>query len=179
MLQVVSLALMTTLAAVCSVDSCPIPGDGCTSLPQDDFSYDEYLDNLPTSDYMLQLNASRADDLAFNPNAVSSYMATASPAEIRAGCSGWNFNFSILEGASRVLDITCPFTFVCDYNPQRVPAHIFHARCSSRQLSNGIKCREVFYPVVTMTTESCDPLTGEEGWLLKTELVATSCIAAR
>ncbi len=176
--QSTTLLLLLTMAVLQLTVTCPLPTETCPSLPQDSVSYAEYLQHLGTlNDYSLHTNISHTDG-AFYPHTVSSVVKnTGSLRNINAGCSGRDFNFSkVRDGdTGTTIPLTCPLTFLCDYNPQRVPAHIFHARCISSSLSDGSECREVFYPVVTMTTESCDPLNDNATWKLTTEQVAVSC----
>ncbi len=164
-------------------NSCPLPDNSCSpALPSDTISYYSYLNSLAVTKYTIKsLNLTR-HDVSFAPQAVSkSYVEQGPVADVQEGCSIHNFNLTSLhEGSvSTSHKLVCPHTFQCDYNPQRIPSHIFHIRCLSHTLDNGTKCREVFYPVVSMTTESCDPLNEDDNgtWRLKTEKVAVSCIA--
>ena len=173
--------LLLTMMVLQLATTCPLPTETtetCPSLPQESLSYLQHVQALRTSnDFSLNLNASHADR-AFRTLSVEE-VREGSLGNISAGCSGNVEYTTVVDGKTgSALSLTCPHTFLCDYNPQRVPAHVYHARCnsSSRSLSDGSKCQEVFYPVVTMTTESCDPLNDETTWQLKTEQVAVSCV---
>jgi len=174
------LNMLVILAAVALASSCPLSSTTCTSLPQNSIEYDQHLSSLGTLDYNLAVNATRLDSAFQNPSQLRDILQqTNLPLlEVRPGCEERSFQFTVFSGASGAANITCPYTLQCDYNPQRIPAHVFHARCETAELANGTKCREVFYPLVTMTTESCDPI-GEGDWLMSTEFVAASCIATQ
>ncbi len=180
-LQSITVTLVFTMAAQQLAHSCPLPAETCSPALPTDTSYNNYLNNLTVSDYAISLNLTR-QDVSFAPQVITkTYIERGEQANINEGCSTRDFNFTDLGDANipTPLKLRCPHTFRCDYNPQRIPAHIYHAHCLSHELSDGTKCREVFYPVVTVTTESCDPLKegDREAWLLKTEKVAVSCIA--
>ena len=165
----VTIVVLHSLLHPCS--SCPLPGNDCQSLPEDTYTYNDYLINVDGNpDFTLSLNYT-SEELAFNPMQIPDVLASETITnDLNPGCSSRNFTIT-----DRVV---CPFIYHCDYNPQRIPPYIFHARCISSEVSDGQKCREVFYPVTTLTTESCDPIGSEEVWQLKTVLVAASCVAA-
>ena len=92
------------------------------------------------------------------------------------GCNGF-YNFT---SQNTGLDTICPWSYQCDFDPQRIPAFIFHAHCDSSSPKGGLwqgYCEEVYYPITYMTTESCNPLTPSQdrNWTLTTRLVSASC----
>ena len=161
--------LIVVLHSLHPSNSCPLPGDDCPSLPEDTYNYNSYLTSVDGNpNFNLTLNYTRVE-LAFNPMQLPDMLAQATITnDLNPGCS--SHNFTITD------QVLCPFTYHCDYNPQRIPPYIFHARCISSEVE-GKRCREIFYPVTTLTTESCDPIGSKEAWQLKTVIVAASCVA--
>ena len=176
-LQVPRLLIMMLTFPVISL-CCPIP-TGCSNLP----NITQYAKHSSTLDpFQLFLNISTTRGHTFRPQAFQStlylenMMNTAHHAA--NGCSGI-FNFT---SSSAGVDTPCPWTYQCDYNPQRIPAFIFHAHCESSTPEGeegrpGRICGKVYYPVPYMTTTSCAPL-GEEldsEWTLETGIFPVAC----
>ena len=90
--------------------------------------------------------------------------------------------FNVTSGSVGV-DTPCPWTYQCDYDPQRIPAVIFRAKCDSEIPRPGVEwnsvCDEVFYPISYIKTESCDPLESNTEWNLVTSVLPISCNVKR
>lgn len=150
---------------------CPI---GCTELP----NIQAYTSTARRQQTPLQarVNVSTRSGLTFQPQLIPIEIDTAEQAPLPSanGCEGY-FNFT---SRNTGVETPCPWTYQCDYNPQRIPAFFFHAHCVSAtpQGSSGI-CVEVHYPVSYLTTESCDPFGDDKTteWRLSTKVVPISC----
>ena len=164
--------LLLLLAPV--VHCCPIP-TGCTNLPN--------IPHYTIQSRLLQLtvNISTTRGYSFRPQAVqptlhSSNMNMGQPI-ISNGCEGL-FNFTSRNVS---VETPCPWRYKCDYDPQRIPAFIFHASCESPNPQgsewDGEFCEEVYYPVSYLKTKSCDPLddSGESEWTLETTTLPVAC----
>ena len=77
-------------------------------------------------------------------------------------------------------DIICPWVYVCDYNPLRIPQTMYHAKCtqnywyekdSTGSLVAKHQCREATYAVPTLS------LNGAASWEWQMETIKVSCIA--
>lgn len=171
-----SLSLVfTALSVVISFSvCCPI---GCTQLP----NIKTYLINAlqrPDSILQARVNVSTTKGLTFDPQRVS--VAISEPESTASSqpnkCEG-HFNFT---SQSAGVETLCPWTYECDYNPRRVPAFMFHARCNSASpLGDPTRgyCDEVYYPVSYIQAESCDPLgdSNVTDWQLITSFISVSC----
>jgi hypothetical protein len=170
LLQILAI-LFLLLAPLHFSTSCPIP-TGCIHLP-DIAQYTLQSQNHQ----LLQIttNISTSKGYNFRPQAVqptlhATNMNMGQPITSN-GCEGI-FNFT---SHNISIESPCPWSYKCDYNPQRIPAFIFHATCKSPdpQGSEGF-CEEVYYPIFYLTTRSCDPLEDSE-WSLETTFLPVAC----
>lgn len=135
--------------------SCPIPGD-CTNLT-DSRTYVRTLLDISTA---LNTTVSISPvNVKFRFTDVESDLRSyPHPNVLQENCTEpANQRFSPYN-ASR-----CPWYYVCDYNPQRIPPFIYHAKCNSTALidlgNNDLRrCTEVYTMFFYLLTESCDPL---------------------
>ena len=74
----------------------------------------------------------------------------------------------------------CPWVYVCDYNPLRIPQAMYYAKCtqnywyekdSTGSLVAKHQCREATYAVPTLS------LNGAASWEWRMETIKVSCIA--
>lgn len=170
-LSIAFAALATAIGlSVC----CPI-GE-CTQLP----NINSYISTALYHAAPLQttVNVSTNIDLVFRPQRFSVEIQNANNILREAnGCEG-NFNFTSHNVG---VESPCPWRYKCDYNPQRIPAFIFHASCESPNPQgsewDGF-CEEVYYPISYLMTRSCDPLednTENAEWELVAGIVPISC----
>lgn len=68
----------------------------------------------------------------------------------------------------------CPWVYICEYKPKRIPAILVHADCTEPPEGAGYGCKEIRYAVPVLKTEAC-PLRGNETWNLTLERVAVGC----
>jgi len=147
---------------------------GCNTLP----NMTTYTRSSETSGSIeLSVNISTSKGHTFRPEAFLPALYTEHMMSSRLsanGCDGF-FNFSSEDVGYHG---ACPWNYQCDYNPQRVPAFLFNAHCSSdNPLTGGAGyCKEVYTLVSTMTTESCDPLEEDDAqWQLESKLLPVAC----
>ena len=73
----------------------------------------------------------------------------------------------------------CPWEYTCNYNPKRFPAYIFQAVCKNKYWFGADRklhrCNPVYYPITTLQTSECNPLTTSKSWKWKTEMVSVAC----
>ena len=157
------------------VSSCPIPG-GCTGLPNIS-QYRNY--SLNNQLLQLSLNISTTNGHTFRPQGVQPTLYTENmnmgSQHTHNGCDNI-FNFTSRDVG---VESPCPWRYKCDYNPQRIPAFIFHASCE-RATPQGDQqrgvCEEVHYPISYIMTRSCDPFNSEDvEWLLETTTLPVVC----
>ena len=165
-------------ALLAYTSSCPIgQPSGCHDLP----NVTVYLrENELPKEIELNVTISTTKGHAFRPEAFEPALYTENMMSTQTspnGCDGF-FNFTS-EDAEVVS--ACPWTYECDYDPQRIPAFLFHAHCSSdvpvASAGPGY-CKEVYYLFTYATTKSCDPLqTNEpsEAWQLESKLLPVAC----
>ena len=162
---------------------CPI-GHGCM-LP----SYQELAsgkaDRDLTYNITAEVNIDREHNL-FRPTTVSTMLknppdSTHAP-RANGQCQGYRiFNNSDFSDAY-IQNAVCPWKYECDYDAQRLPATLFYARCLNRTVTvNGrdYYCTEVYHPMSTIRTSSCDPLrnsTQEWEWE-RVKNIPVGCIA--
>jgi hypothetical protein len=169
-LSIAFAALVTVIGiSVC----CPI--SECTQLPTIRSYLTSALYSHPNP-LQTTVNVSTQIDLIFQPQRFPVETQNANNILSEAnGCEGVFNNFT---SHSVGVESPCPWSYKCDYNPQRIPAFIFHATCKSPdpQGSEGF-CEEVYYPISYLTTRSCDPLedSGNEEWELAAGIVPISC----
>ena len=171
-LSVIFAALATAIGlSVC----CPI--GQCTEIPNIRSYYTTAI--TQRAPIQAKVNISTTSSRAFQPEAFgfninihTSHLPQAN------GCEG-RFNYSSRD--SGLQNSPCPWSYQCDYNPQRIPAILFRARCeSSIPQGNDLSrfmCREIHYPISYITTTSCDPLRNTEDveWRLQTDVMPISC----
>lgn len=172
--------LFAALATVIGFSIC-CPTGQCTELP----NIDSYLSHRGPLQAKVNISTTTAHDLTFRPNFfedlisqehIRTYQSTP---EVN-GCEAM-YNFT---SQSVGVESPCPWRYLCDYNPQRIPAFIFHAHCDDvipqgREWINREDriCKEVYYPVSFITTTSCDPLENTEStvWRHATTTIPVSC----
>lgn len=165
-----TLLLLIPLRCAC----CPIP-TGCANLPN--------ILHYTSQSQLLQLsvNISTTRGFNFRPQAVRPTLHTGNmnmgQPITSNGCEGL-FNFTSRNVS---VETPCPWRYECDYNPQRIPAFIFHASCESPNPQgsewDGEFCEEVYYPISYLKTNSCDPLeeNEESEWSLETTTIPVAC----
>lgn len=172
-LSIIFAALATAIGiSVC----CPI--GQCVQLPNI-ASYTRTANSYSTP-LQARVNVSTTDDLAFRPNFFKFEIQNTNNMVLPGanGCEGKYGNYTSRKSG---VDSPCPWTYECDYNPQRIPAFIFTARCDS-DTPQGIEwedrvCEEVYYPLSYVTTKSCNPIgdsTNTE-WKFITKIIPVSC----
>ena len=116
----------------------------------------------------------------FRPEAVKPALYTENMMSSRitsGGCEGF-YNFTSSDIA---VNTACPWYYDCDYDAQRIPAVMFHARCRSDVPVPGTGpgyCKEVYSMFSYLTTESCDPLEDNANsteWKLQSKVVPVTC----
>lgn len=156
--------------------TCPID-IRCSNLPNITTYNHQALD---AEILQLAVNISTTTGLTFRPNVFKPIfqahnMDGTSPTV--NGCEGF-YNFT---SQSAGLETPCPWRYECDYNPQRIPAFMFHAHCNSPTPRGGHTeeyCDEVHYPVSYIKTTSCDPLEdnlSSNVWTLETIVLPITC----
>ena len=174
--------LSTVFAALATAISlsicCPI--GQCTQLPNINNYFFSALSH-ETALLQAQVNVSTTLGLLFQPQHFpedTSNIDHLLPAA--NGCEGKDtLNFTSRDVG---VESPCPWRYKCDYNPQRIPAFIFHASCE-RATPQGDQwrgvCAEVYYPISYLETRSCDPLqessTADSEWNLAVGIVPISC----
>lgn len=171
--------LLLLTAVIVTSSPCPI-GDisGCNRLPNVT-SYSRQIESLGLVE--LDVNISTTKGHAFRPEGFLPALYTENMMNTKTlstnGCDGF-YNFtSETIGANTV----CPWSYQCDYNPQRIPAFLFHARCDSASPVGNPGpgyCNEVYYLVSYVTTQSCNPLdesSAAEIWTLGSKLLPVAC----
>ncbi len=159
--------------------SCPIDM-GCESLLPNTTTY--IRQSLDTSNLQLSVNISTTRGHAFRPQGFPPALFSKNmdgPTLSSNGCEG-KYNFTSSDTG---VETPCPWSYQCDYDPQRIPAFIFHAHCDSATpqgeefRDTSMVCNEVHYPVSYVMTESCDTLEdGLDGeWNFKTSILPVAC----
>lgn len=167
-----SILFIALTAAMSLSMCCPIT---CAEVP----NLVQYLQTSEVQRTPLQVkvNVSTTRGLAFQPNLIPQDLKNKDGALSKPnGCSGF-YHFTSKQTG---VDTVCPWSYQCDFDPQRIPAFLFHARCNSTSPTENMwegYCEEVYYPISYMRTESCDPLAAsqEKAWSLVTSLVPVSC----
>ena len=168
------------LAAAISLSVCCPIGE-CTQLPNIDSYISTALYHHATP-LQARVNVSTDIDLVFRPRRFPVEIQNANNILQEAnGCEG-NFNFT---SHTVGVETPCPWRYECDYNPQRIPAFIFHASCKNPDPTPNPQgnewdgfCKEVYYPISYLTTRSCDPLqdnTEDAEWELVAGIIPISC----
>ena len=152
---------LTILVLLGFCSSCPI-GQGCM-VP----SYDELANGKADRDLTYNITAEVNIDRfhkVFRPNSVKAVLTnppTTVSVQANGNCPGYqafgNANFADIY----VRNATCPWRYECDYDPHRIPATLFFAKCMEPTVTvDGHLhfCREVYHPMTTIHTSSCDPL---------------------
>ena len=151
--------------------SCPIP-TGCSNLP----NITQYAQESLNSDLLqLMVNISTTKGHAFRPQGFQATLYAENMNNRRLVTNGCEGIFNVTSSSVGV-DSPCPWRYQCDYNPQRIPAVLFHASCESAtpQGGRGGVCNEVHHPIPYITTESCDPL-GDSEWSFEVAILAVGC----
>lgn len=184
MLYKFSAQALTILILLRLSSSCPI-GPGCLLL-----SYNELANGKADRDLNHNITAEvniDKENSVFRPNAVKTMLKN--PPDYRSvrangHCHGYQ-TFSNNEVSSYYLQTAiCPWRYECDYDPQRMPATLFYVKCTNRTVTTAperhYNCREVYYPVNTIRTSSCDPLrnsTQEWEWE-RIQNIPVACVAS-
>jgi hypothetical protein len=175
-----AIAILLILLGLSS-SGCPI-GHGCT-LP----SYLELANGKADRDLTYNITAEVTIDRehnVFRPTTVSTMLRNPPSHSMRANrqCQGYqSFNNSGFSDAY-IQNAVCPWKYECDYDAQRLPATLFFAKClySSVQVNGrDYLCKEIYHPVNTIRTSSCDPLrnsTQEWEWE-RTRNIPVGCVA--
>ena len=151
---------------------CPI---GCTELP----TLRSYLTTAEDQHAPLQVrvNVSTTSGTVFQPQLIQQVLTHRNGILPQPnGCSGF-FNFTSRQTG---VDTVCPWRYTCDFDPQRIPAFMFHATCDSASPRGNMwrgLCDEVYAPVSYLRTESCYPLAAaqDRAWSVITSLVPVAC----
>ena len=167
-------AVFAALATAISLSMC-CPIGQCAELPIASY-FQRARHHSPLQG---RVNVSTTENPAFHPQNFLSNIQNAAGNTVQTnGCEGF-FNHSSSDAG---VDTPCPWRYQCDYNPQRIPALIFSARCDSAtpQGSAGegdAVCDEVHYPITYIMTTSCNPLEEMEDteWKLVTSVIPVSC----
>ncbi len=163
--------LITALAAVLGFSMCcPI---GCLSLPEDTITYIKTALERRTP-LQATVNVTTTRGYNFRPQTISYEIGRADEQQEVSGCP---YNFTSSDTG---VETPCPWSYQCDFDPQRIPAFIFHAHCDSATPQGDVMhgfCDEVYYPVNYIKTESCDPLGNSDGveWKLDSKIIPVSC----
>ena len=96
----------------------------------------------------------------------------------------WDTDPSTTVGSAmltyNVQNAICPWKYVCDYDTQRLPATLFFARRLQQTDGRDYLCKEIYHPVNTIRTSSCDPRawnsTQEWEWE-RTRNIPVGCVA--
>lgn len=171
-------ALVLILAFLHTSYGCPIPtSTGCSNLT----NISQYIRESPQQELLqLAVNISTTQGQTFRPQLFQLTLSAANMMHVRTpvidGCAGM-FNYT---SQSAGVDSPCPWRYQCDYNPQRIPAFFFSARCNSATpQGSGLSgvCEEVHYPINYIMTGSCDPLGDSlnNEWSLQTTVLPVSC----
>ena len=110
-----------------------------------------------------------------NPPDAASVMAN-------GNCQGYQtFNNSNINDRN-IQNAICPWKYECDFDPQRIPAVLFYDKCIDRTANVNSReyiCKEVYYPVNTIRTSSCDPLhNSTQHWEWESvKQVPVACVA--
>lgn len=162
--------------------SCPIPGQGCTLPSYSDLAND-YANRELVNNVTAQVHINR-DHIVFRPNLIKNYLTNPSHNEQPNGrCEGFQ-PFNITGASNNVIANTiCPWKYECDFDPHRLPATLFYAKCLHSTVNvnqNVYDCTEVFSTMYTIQTSSCDPLSSStQEWTMKTvKKLPVACIAA-
>ena len=171
-LSMLFLALATAVGlSMC----CPI--GQCVELPSP-FTYFSAAQGH-NSPLQARVNISTRTNPVFQPQTFQSDIRIAEH-NLPVVANGCNDIFNITSSDTGI-DTPCPWQYQCDYNPQRIPAMIFTARCDDiipqGSTNEEEVCGEVYYPVTYITTTSCDPIEEIESaeWSLVTEVLPVAC----
>lgn len=177
-----SQALTILLLLLGFSSSCPI-GQGCT-LP----SYGELANGKADRDLSYNITAEVNIDKesnVFRPNAVKT--ALRNPPDSRnvqanRNCHGYQSFYNSEVSDVYLQNAVCPWKYECDFDPQRIPATLFYAKCTHPTVTVNQRqyvCTEVYYPVNTIRTSSCDPLQNStQAWdWERVRSVPVACVA--
>ena len=167
--------IFTALATAIGLTMC-CPIGQCIEMPSINTYYTTAI--VQRTPIQAKVNVTTTSSLAFRPQTFDRDInGRISQLPEANGCES-RFNFSSRRSG---FDSPCPWTYQCDYTPQRIPAILFRARCESEtpqgsELSSFM-CREVYYPISYITTASCDPLQSSNDieWRLETDVMPISC----
>ena len=177
-----AVAILLILLGLITIGDCPIR-HGCM-LP----SYMELASGKADRDLTYNITAEMNIDREHNlfrsttvrtmlKNPPSSF--TNDP-QANSQCQGYRpFNNSGFSDAY-IQNAICPWKYVCDYDAQRLPATLFFARCLQQTDGRDYLCKEIYHPVNTIRTSSCDPRawnsTQEWEWE-RTRNIPVGCVA--
>ena len=163
-------------------NSCPI-GQACT-LP----TYDELAGGKADRELSYNITAEVTIDREsniFRPNAVKNMLKNppdSTSVRANGNCSGYKEFNSTQFSDLYIQNAVCPWKYECDFDPQRLPATLFYAKCTYPSVTvdrRHFACKEVYFPVNTIRTSSCDPLQNTtQNWEMeRVKNVAVSCVA--
>ncbi len=157
-------------------------GDACPEIELP-FHYDERITTYGETNIEVNVNLFGAkndpelfDDVINNPQAW--YSSPPTNEEDSQACGSLDHR-GARPNSSDILgtNLTCPWTYRCDYNPRRFPAYILHAKCGSSP-SPRYNCESVFYPIPVLSSDTgCNHLSEDASWKLAYEVVAVGCTA--
>ena len=155
---------VATLFVLLGFTSCCPIGPSCTLPSYQELASGKVYGDL-TYNITAEVNIDRQSKL-FRPNTVSN-LITNPPDALHAVrpngyCQGFvSFNNSEFRD-TYIQGALCPWKYECDYDPQRLPATLFYAKCLSNSVTVDQRvylCREIYHPISTIKTRSCDPLS--------------------
>ena len=167
--------LFTALATAIGLTMC-CPIGQCIEMPSIISYYTAAI--IQRAPIQAKVNVTATSSLAFRPQTFDRDINVHTDLLPEAnGCEN-RFNFTSQRSG---FNSPCPWRYQCDYNPQRIPAILFRARCENETPQgndmDSFMCREVYYPVSYITTASCDPLqsSSDTEWKLETTVMPISC----
>ena len=173
---------LTLLIILGLSSSCPI-GQGCT-LP----SYAELVgkaDRDLTYNITAEVHIDREHNV-FRPNSAKTMLKNPPPnsgrVQANLNCAGYQpFNNSEVSD-TYIQHALCPWKYECDFDPQRLPSTLFYAKCLHSTVTvdrQVFACKEIYYPVSTIRTDSCEPLRNstQEWEMERVKNIPVACVA--
>ena len=150
--------------------SCPIPG-ACNNLPDIATYGSTIAHNPPNLNTTVGISHT---NVQFSFAALRNDLINPQPTVLQDNCTGNAGRHFSAYNTSR-----CPWYYVCDYNPQRIPPFIYHAKCNTTEPANTDDrrvCTEVYSLFFYLTTESCVPLASSETqWTGQSTYIPVAC----
>ena len=153
-------------------------------------SYDELANGKADSDLSYNITAEvniNRGHAVFRPNTIKSMLRnppiTTDSVQPNNNCGPGYQTFNNSEFSDvYVQSATCPWKYECDYDPHRIPAVLFFAKCTYPMVTvdNHVHlCREVYHPVTTIHTSSCDPLRNstQEWEMERLKNIPVACVS--